>query len=466
MNVLHRYFSPRSGLAFLLVALLLVIAPVYAQSDTGMQIGLELVAENLAAPVALVSAHDGTGRLFIVDQAGTIRVLSADGQLLETPFLDLTGQIIPLSPDYDERGVLGLAFHPDYANNGRFFVYYTTPPVDTTPEGWNHSNVVAEFSVSADSPDMADLGTQKIVLRIDQPQMNHNAGQIAFGPDGYLYIPIGDGGGANDVGEGHTPDIGNAQDTTNLHGSILRIDIDNGDPYTIPADNPFAAADDGVADEIYAYGLRNPFNIGFDSAGNLYAADAGQDLYEEVDMIVAGGNYGWNIKEGTHCFDPDNPEQPPETCADASAMGAPLIDPIIEYDHSMGTVVVGAGIYEGSALPELQGHYVFGSYSLQDMETGALFAAAPGAEGELWQIIPLHAAGTEEGYPGAFVLSFGKDDANEMYVLTTEGSAPVGDTGKVWKLVPASGSESSSESEGSSAEATMEAPEGTEEAGS
>jgi|FLYN01.1.fsa_nt_gi predicted lipoprotein with Yx(FWY)xxD motif len=408
--------------------------------ETQLSVGVELVAEGLAAPVAFVSANDGSGRMFIADQAGMIRVLSADGELLEEPFLDLTGQIVPLREDYDERGVLGLAFHPDYANNGRFFVYYTAPLSENGPEGWDHSNVVAEFRVSPDNPDVADLATQKLILRIDQPQFNHNAGQIAFGPDGYLYIPIGDGGGGNDNEMGHTPDIGNAQDTSNLHGSILRIDVDNGDPYAIPADNPFIN-DDAVLDEIFAYGLRNPFSLSFDRGGNgdLFVADAGQELYEEVNIVTAGGNYGWNIKEGTHCFDPENPEQPPADCPDTAPNGAPLVDPIIEYDHRYGVVVVGGGVYRGEAIPDLNGYYIFGSYALsQTADTGLLFAAQPSDDGGLWDFQELQIAGSEAGHLGARVLSFGMDDAGEMYVLTTENSAPAGDTGKVWRLTPAS----------------------------
>src|SRR5215216_4178640 len=219
-----------------------------------------MVADGLTAPFDLVSANDGTGRLFIVDQAGMIRILSPEGDLMPDPFLDLSGLIVPLKQDYDERGVLGLAFHPDFANNGRVFVYYTAPLRAEAPADWDHTNVVAEVSVSPDNPNVADLGTLKTVLQIDQPQFNHDSGHITFGPDGFLYFPIGDGGGANDTDMGHTPDLGNGQDTTNLHGSILRIDV-NGDPgtYAIPPDNPFAGQD-GMAQEIYAYGFRNPFH--------------------------------------------------------------------------------------------------------------------------------------------------------------------------------------------------------------
>lgn len=440
------------------------VAQPEQQSET-VSIGLHLVAEGLTSPVAFVSSGDGTGRWFIADQAGVIRILTADGQLLEEPFLDLTQQIIPLRESYDERGVLGLAFHPDYANNGRFYVYYTAPLRAEAPEGWDHTNIVGEFTVSPDNPDLADLGTQRIIWSIDQPQFNHDAGQIAFGPDGYLYVPIGDGGGANDTGMGHAPETGNAQDTSNLHGNILRIDVNGEFPYTIPPDNPFVGADDGIADEIFAYGLRNPWRIAFDMGGErqLFVSDAGQDLFEEINIVTAGGNYGWNIKEGTHWFDPENPAQPSADCPSSGANGQPLIDPIIEYDHHLGIVAVGGMVYRGSALPELSGQYIFGDYAkTQNSNTGSLFAAAPPTEeGALWQMTELQVANNESGLIDAYILSFGQDENGEVYVLTTENGGPSGDTGKVWRIVPAS--EADAMETTSEPETTPEAPADTSE---
>lgn len=445
-----------------------VLLPVAAQEESeNYSVGVELVAEGLSAPVALASPNDGSGRLFVVDQAGTIRIISPDGQLLPDPFVDLTGQIVPLSTDYDERGVLGLAFHPDYATNGRLFVYYTIPLRPEAPAGWDHTNVVAELNVSADNPDVADLASLKTVLQIDQPQFNHNAGHITFGPDGYLYIPIGDGGGANDTDEGHTPELGNAQDLTNVHGSILRIDV-NGDPgsYTIPADNPFVS-DPALAGEIFAYGLRNPYHISFDRGGNgeLFAADAGQDVYEEVSIITAGGNYGWNIKEGSHCFDPDSPEAAPTECASTGANGEPLIDPIIEYSHDeVGVVVVGGYVYRGSAMSDLEGYYIFGDYTASGDGTPdgtLLWAEAPEAGG-MWAWGELTVSGMENGRIGANVLGIGEDANGELYVLTSETSAPMGDTGKVWRLVPGEGGDSA-DSGDTGAEATDMPDESAEE---
>ena len=284
---------------------------------------VELVAEGLTAPGLLREAPDGSGRLFVVDQAGLIRVIDADGTLLPEPFLDVRSRMVTLNAGFDERGLLGLDFHPDYATNGRFYVYYSAPLRAGAPAAFNHTSHVSEFTVSSD-PNVADAGSEEVLLQVDQPQFNHNAGTVAFGPDGYLYISLGDGGGGDDTGVGHVAG-GNGQDIeSNLLGSILRIDVDGGDPYAIPADNPFVG-EDGL-DEIYAYGVRNPYRFSFDMGGSndLLVGDAGQELYEEVSLVELGGNYGWNVKEGTHCFDPDDPTNPPADCPDVGEMGEPL----------------------------------------------------------------------------------------------------------------------------------------------
>ena len=450
------------SLVLLLVVSFSTVIPAAAQDESEEEyaVSVQMVAEGLTAPVMLVPANDGSGRLFVVDQTGMIRIISSDGGLLPDPFLDLSGLIVPMMKDYDERGVLGLAFHPDYANNGRFFVYYSAPLRADGPAGWDHTNVLAEFKVSADNPDMGDVASQKIVLQIDQPQFNHDSGHITFGPDGFLYIPIGDGGGANDNEEGHTPNLGNGQDTTNLHGSILRIDV-NGEPgtYAIPADNPFAGQD-SKAQEIYAYGFRNPYHISFDMGGDnqLFVADAGQDVYEEVDIVTLGGNYGWNIKEGTHCFDPNNPKQPPAECAATGAGGEPLIDPIIEYSHDeVGIVTVGGYVYRGSAIPDLAGYYIFGDYSKTfDAPDGTLLWAEPGEGGGAWTWGELQVAGMDNNRLGAYVRAIGEDTDGELYVLTSQSGAPSGDTGKLWKIVPPTGEVSEGTEEAGGSEATTQ----------
>jgi glucose/arabinose dehydrogenase len=447
------------GIALLVATVLGAITrwdgyPAQGQQDTSQleepfNIGVKLVAQGLTSPVTLSTAPDGSGRLFIVDEVGLIKILASDGTLLSQPFLDMTSRIVPLMPDYDERGLLGLAFHPGYATNGRIFVYYNAPLRPGAPPDYDDTATLSEFRVSPTDPNRADPTSERIILQIDKPQFNHNGGTIAFGPDGYLYMSIGDGGGAHDVGLGHVEDWfpdnagGNGQDIEqNLLGSVLRLDVNNGSPYGIPADNPFVGRP-GL-DEIYAYGLRNPFNISFDMGGNhaLYVGDAGQFLWEEVDIITAGGNYGWNIKEGTHCFDAENPFVPPATCPDTTPDGTPLLDPIIEYANSenpmvqgLGHVVVSGYVYRGTQLRQLRGRYVFGDWSTSEEEPdGSLFAADPRGSG-LWRLHELLIPDNPDGRLGHFVLGFGQDTSGEMYVLTTDMLGPAGTTGKVFKLV-------------------------------
>jgi glucose/arabinose dehydrogenase len=435
----------------LLLSLMLlpwIAAGASAQSSIGdpMTVGVRLVAEGLTAPVYMAEVPDGTGHLFIVDQAGVIRILTTEGELLDEPFLDVRDLMVSFRPGFDERGLLGLAFHPKYAENGRFFVYYSAPLRPDAPDGWDHTSHISEFKVSSD-PNMADHDSERIILQVDQPQFNHNAGTLVFGPeDGYLYIALGDGGGANDVGLGHTPEIGNAQDITNLLGAILRIDIDNGDPYDIPDDNPFI--EEIGRDEIYAYGLRNPYRISFDMGGSrqLFAADAGQLLWEEVSIIHKGGNYGWNIKEGTHCFDPDNPGVVPPDCPDVGhLLGDPLIDPVIEYANirqpgGIGTVVIGGFVYRGSILPQLQGRYVFADWSTSFTQPdGTLLVASSRPENKLWHIQELSVKDRPGGRLGHYILGFGQDSEGEVYVLTSDRDAPSDDTGRVYKLVKPAG---------------------------
>jgi glucose/arabinose dehydrogenase len=436
-------------------------APVQAQEADSPAVGLRLVADGLTSPVTLVSAGDGSGRRFVVDQVGLIRVLRPDGTLAPEPFLDLRSRIVPLMPEFDERGLLGLAFHPGYAGNGRFFVYYSAPLRAGAPVGYDNTARVSEFRVSAANPNRADPASERIVLEVDDPQFNHNGGTLLFGPDdGYLYISIGDGGGADDVGLGHVEDWytanegGNGQDIqNNLFGDILRIDVNAGDPYAIPADNPFAAAPgcaDGC-DETWAYGFRNPYRMSFDRGGNhdLFVGDAGQELWEEVSIAVKRGNFGWNVKEGTHCFSTDNPDESPSECPDTVGTphpraGDPLIDPIIEYANhhqpgGLGATVIGGHVYRGRALPQFSGRYVFGDWSREFEEPdGSLFVAKRRKKG-LWNMQQLRVATSPTGRLGHYLLGFGQDPAGEMYALTTDQTGPTGTTGKVFRLVRPSG---------------------------
>lgn len=401
-------------------------------------VNLTLMAENFTSPVFLTESPDNTGRLFVVDQPGVIYIIE-NGERLATPFLDIQNKVIPLTGPTDERGLLGLAFHPDFSDNGRFFVYYSAPLREDAPDDWNHTSNIAEYTVS--SGNQADENSERIILSVDQPQANHNAGTIAFGSDGYLYISLGDGGNADDVGIGHVEDWydenegGNGQDvTSNLLGSILRIDVNGSQPYTVPADNPFVNAD-GM-EEIFAYGFRNPYRFCFDPNNNIIAGDAGQNLYEEVNLVEKGGNYGWNVKEGRHCFSTADPDNAPASCPSTDEDGNPLIDPVIEFRNSssfndgLGVAVVGGYVYQGDDVSQLDGDYIFGVLAqTPDQPDGAIFAA--NRSGNDWGYEKIPIANMTSGEIGMFVLGFGQDQDGEVYVLT-KGTGS--NTGTVYKI--------------------------------
>ena len=415
--------------------------------------GLQLIADSMIAPLVISEPPDGSKRLFIADETGTIWIIGADGKKLTTPFIDISGRMITLSASYDERGLLGMAFHPDYKTNGKFYLFYTAPPRAGFPvpggpgTGWNNLTRISEFTVSAANANQADLSSERVLLEDDHPYMNHNGGTLAFGPDGFLYISIGDGGNGDDVGNGHVPDWysvnagGNGQDNyANLMGDILRIDV-NGSPYNIPPDNPFVGT--AARPEIYAFGFRNPFRFSFDMGGNhqLIAGDVGQSLYEEVDVVTKGGNYGWNVKEGTHCFDTDNDLVERASCPTTDSAGNPLIDPVIELANNanpkgggVGNAVIGGFVYRGSALPALQGKYLFGMFATtENAKSGKVFSATMTATGS-WSYSPLAII----GYPtdlGTYLKSFGQDQSGEIYLVTSDQSGPQGTTGKVYKII-------------------------------
>ncbi|MDX1688734.1 MAG: PQQ-dependent sugar dehydrogenase [Candidatus Promineifilaceae bacterium] len=449
------------ALASAILAVLAVTAlssgPTTAAPSQTALAAVSLVAEGFAHPVALAEPPDGSGRLFIVDQTGQIWIVTADGTLLPDPFLDIEERLVNLNAGYDERGLLGLAFHPDYASNGRFFVFYSAPLREEGPNGWSHTNVIAEYDVSGADANRADSGSEEIVMEIDWPQGNHDGGTLAFGPDdGYLYISLGDGGGGGDDDTGHVEDWyaenggGNGQDIeANLLGSILRIDVGPEGAtaaYTVPSDNPFVGQT--PFPEQWAYGFRNPYRFSFDMGGNhnLFAGDAGQNLWEEVDLVTAGGNYGWNVKEGAHCFDAENPTTPPDECPDAIPenadhpdAGAPLLDPIIEFANSaqpggLGNTVIGGHVYRGDLLPAWDGSYLFGVFS-NSQGVGDVFLATPDGQGG-WPYERLTMANLPDGRLQDFLLSFGQDLEGEVYLLTTAEVGPTGTTGRVWRITP------------------------------
>lgn len=442
MNQDRRHFG-RIAFASLSIAVMLTAGgcprPLPPGSD---RLVLTPVADGLTSPVAIAEAPDDTGRLFIVDQVGLVWIITRDGLRLTTPFLDVRSRLVDLNAVFDERGLLGFAFHPDFRLNRKFYVYYTAPTDSQSPSGFDSQNVICEFRASIFDPNITDMTTERLVLRLDQPQPNHNAGQLAFGPDGYLYIGTGDGGGAGDTGTGHTPTLGNAQDKESLLGKILRIDVDQGSPYAIPDDNPFFD-DTDARGEIYALGFRNPWRFSFDaSTDRLFVADVGQALREEVNIVEAGGNYGWNRREGDLCFDPDNPNNPPDVCLDVSPGGDPLRAPILSYPHtasgvgeSAGISVIGGFVYRGSLIPALRGRYVFGDYSTSFTRAdGSLFVGSEGFDGA-WTFEEIGVAGSANGRLGRYLLAFGTDRQGELYLLTSQSPGPSSATGVVYRVV-------------------------------
>lgn len=377
-------------------------------------IDLDVIADGFNSPIYLTHAGDGSGRLFVADQIGIISIIE-DGTLLSTPFLDISDNIVDLDSTYDERGLLGLAFHPDYESNGRFFIYYSHPK---SGDGINHETILSEFSVS-DDENIANPDSEQIIYRIDQPEANHNGGQLLFGPDGYLYLALGDGGGAGD----QHGDIGNGQNLSTALGSIIRIDVDGEQPYEIPPDNPFVGSD-GL-DEIYAYGLRNPWRFSFDrETDELFVADVGQDEWEEINILEKGGNYGWRILEATYPYDLDLAD---ELGIDIET----LKDPIHEYSHSLGKSITGGYVYRGSENPELEGRYIFGDWSSSFvLPRGQLFYLEEISPGS-WQRYDLISSASFN----RFVLSFGEDENGEVYVLSKTTLGPTGTSGDVRKIV-------------------------------
>jgi len=348
--------------------------------------------------------------------------------------------------------LLGLAFHPDIANPqspGYQKIYtYTSEPFDFPPDFtteplpagvvYDHQSIITEWTVDSANPNIIDPGTRREIMRIDEPQFNHDGGMVAFGRDGYLYISLGDGGAADDVADGHGA-TGNGQNINTVHGSILRIDpldpmVTTGSPdgvsangsYRVPADNPFVGAD-GV-DEVFAYGFRNPWRFSFHpDTGDLIVGDVGQNMIEEVDVVHKGGNYGWNLKEGNFRFDPAQGN----VSDDLSGLPAGLIDPVAEYDHDDGITVVGGYIYRGSAIPELYGKYVFGDFSSGFFVADGRLLYADLATGLTREFV----LGTDDRELGLYVKAFGQDADGELYLLAGTNLGPFGNGGLVLKIV-------------------------------
>ncbi len=400
-------------------------------------IDLAPAANGMVAPILGVPSNDGSNRLFIVDQTGKVFIIQ-NGQLLPTPFLDVSSEIVTVNTGFDERGLLGLAFHPDYVNNGRFFIRYSKARVGVSGEpcfGTSrgcHEEILAEYRVSNANPNLADPTSGSILFRVDEPEFNHNSGDVVFGPDGLLYFTLGDGGGANDGL--HLPTLphgptGNGQNTNVALGKIHRIDVDSGSPYAIPPSNPFANSP-GL-DEIYAWGLRNPYRFSFDDGpggtNQMYLTDVGQNLLEELNIGQLGANYGWVIMEGTNCFDPFNPTVPLANCNQAG-----LTLPIATYGRSIGISIIGGFVYRGGQVPAMNGKYVFGDFSTSfGSPDGHLFYLDPATPSNIRRL----RIGADDRTLNKFVKGFGRDEQGEIYVMVGSTGGPGGTSGQVLKLV-------------------------------
>ena len=378
-----------SYILFYLTVLIINIS-LFINSVNGDEIiALEEIAGDLRKPTSLANAGDGLNRLFVMEQRGVIKIIDLDNnELQQTPFLDIESMVFF---DNNESGLADIAFHPDFIDNQRFFVNYNTN-IDN-----DFKVIIAEYRVSDDDPDIADL-EEKIIMEISMDTSIHHSGQMHFGTDGFLYVSVGDGGPSNDP-------FKHGQNIETIRGTIIRIDVDDDEsPFSIPPDNPFVDIDG--ADEIWAYGFRNAWRFSFDRlTDRLFVGDVGQASFEEIDIVVAGGNYGWNIMEGTHCFPPGIEE------CDQSG----LILPIIDYDHSEGRSVTGGYVYRGSEISELFGLYVFGDFasskiwSLEETVT------------DTWERREL--LDSDLG-----ISSFGEDEAGELYVADHRG-------GKIYKII-------------------------------
>jgi glucose/arabinose dehydrogenase len=463
-------------------------------TGNGPQLDVRLVADELVAPLDLTFAPDGSGRRFIVDQTGVVLILTTAGEVLPTPFLDITDRVV-LQSAFDERGLLAMAFHPRFATNGKLYVQYSArregpnicidengrTPTDPRDCPFQYTRRVSELVVSHADFNRVDTTTERVVFEIQWPARKHNGGGLAFGPDGMLFIGLGDAGfihgpsGADDPFN-VDPDLllGDlvAQDLTSLYGKILRIDVDQGDPYGIPADNPFVGPD-GIPDEIYAWGFRNPFRISFDREGDraMYVSAPADTLFEATYKVTRPGNYGWAIKEGTHCIVRTSAFAPPETiacssdeqcpigpqtsvcgnkgvctCPDVGSLGEPIHDPIIEYlnfsvedprsrfpGKGFGRASLGGHIYRGTAIKWLRGHFVQGDFALNVFD-GQILVANEMPRGKRWTLRRAFVFDPADPGKSGFMKSIGQDADGELYAITGNFS-PTGLEGKIWKIV-------------------------------
>ncbi|MCG8408319.1 MAG: PQQ-dependent sugar dehydrogenase [Phycisphaerales bacterium] len=418
-----------------------------------IEVSLIPVATGLTAPNWGITAPGDSAHLFVSDQNGILWSIDL-ASCTKSVFLDASNLLVELGVagpgSFDERGLLGFAFDPDYATNGLIYTYTSEPvngPADfsTMPAGTeaNHQTVITEWRVPnpINPSSVVDPNSAREILRIDQPQFNHNAGGMHFDSSGFLLIALGDGGAADDkdgqgafgpiVGHGEN---GNGQDPSNILGTLIRIDPSGANAangkYGIPADNPFVGTA-GMLDEIFAYGFRNPFRFSFDSAsGDLYVTDVGQNDIEEVNIVTSGDNCGWNLKEGTFFFDPNGDDDGFVTDQDPGGLPADLVDPIAQYDHDDGLAIIGGFVYRGTDIPEIVGRFVFGEFAKTFNNDGRLFYLDAANQILEFQI-------TGQAGLGLSLLGFAQDANGEIYVLANTTGTPFGETGVVLKIAPA-----------------------------
>lgn len=437
--------------------------PIPADIQTGrVEVMLERVATGFASPNYGIWAPGRPDELFVVDQDGKIWMLNlAASPTTKELFFDVGDLMVPLGAfgpgTYDERGLLGMAFHPEFVDNGRFYLFTSetadgqTADFSSMPDGTeaDHLSVITEWRVhDPETPSMTvDQQSRRVLMRIAQPQLNHNGGSLAFGPDGLLYISLGDGGGADDqdgqpfIGGaeviGHGPK-GNGQDTSTALGAILRVDPDantssNG-MYAVPADNPLIGTA-GAVEEIYAWGFRNAFRMAFDSVtGELWTSDVGQNDIEEIDVVVRGGNYGWRLLEGSFVFEPNGTGSGYVTDRDPAELPGTYVSPVAEYDHDEGISIIGGFVYRGGQSRELSGNYVFGDWSTSfdfSNPQGQIFYLDDRQNVVAFKL-------KDRSQIGEFVNGFGEDANGELYLMTNSTGTPFGETGNVYRLVPVS----------------------------
>ncbi|MES2826908.1 MAG: PQQ-dependent sugar dehydrogenase [Bacteroidota bacterium] len=384
----------------LTIALSTLLLPTFAAEPPVITLHVQKVSGGLLAPTAL--AFPAAGEIWVTEQTGKIRVVK-NGKLTDVVILDLSSKLPRISKSYEERGLLGIALHPQFKINKKFYVFYSAPSAGK----FNHKDVVAEYKLLPTG--VADETTAKLILEADKPDGNHNGGCVQFGKDGYLYISFGDGGGQGDKhGE-----KGNGQNLDNWLGKILRVDVNTESAYQVPKDNPFVGQSDKKP-EIFAYGFRNPYRFSFDKAtGLLFAGDVGQDLWEEVDIVKKGGNYGWRLMEGTHCYNP-------ATGCDITG----ITMPIAEYAHREGVSITGGYVYNGKTIPLLKSKYLFADW------TGPVWYLRKA--GLKWERGKVKLQNIPEGLK---ITGFGEDPSGELYMLTNPDTGPGNSDGGIFKII-------------------------------